>query len=118
KELLEHETAVFYTDGSTDIYYVEKYSYNVDFPDPLECEENKNFVAAAKAPAQCRTVKVTYGPDTDEEQTMEYSIPKGYSFYIFTDDYVADKYIDRECTKVYENSVDAVNDLELFVPLD
>ncbi len=117
KKLLELETSAFYPDGHTQTYYRYKYSYNVDFPNPFESEEAKVYAAAAGDPAQCRNIKVTYAPDTDKEQTIEYSIPKGYSFYIFTDDYVADKYTDRECTKVYENSVDAVEDLELFVPL-
>lgn len=117
KKLLELETSAFYPDGSTQTYYRYKYSYNVDFPNPFESEEAKVYAVAAGDPAQCRNIKVTYAPDTDKEQTIEYSIPKGYSFYIFTDDYVADKYTDRECTKVYENSVDADEDLELFVPL-
>ena len=117
KKLLELETSAFCPDGHTQTYYRYKYSYNVDFPNPFESEEAKVYAAAAGDPAQCRNIKVTYAPDTDKEQTIEYSIPKGYSFYIFTDDYVADKYTDRECTKVYENSVDAVEDLELFVPL-
>ena len=117
KELLELETTAFYPDGSTHIYDVRKYSYNVDFPDPLESEDTQAYVDAAKDPEQCRDVKVTYGPGTDEEQTIEYSIPKGHRFHIFTDDFVSEIYTDRECTKLYERSVDADNDLELFVPL-
>lgn len=117
KELLRIDAALFYPDDSTQDLFAVKYFYDVDFSDPLESEENQDCIAAAKDPARNRTVKVTYGPGTEEEQTIEYTIPKEHSFYIFTDDYVSEAYTDRDCTELYEVADDTGSDLELFIPL-
>ena len=118
KELLQIDSTLLLPDDSTRDLGAIKYSYNVEFQDPFEREENKEYVAAAKDQTLSRTIKVTYGPGTDDEQTMEYTIPKEYPFYIFTDNYVSEIYLDKDCTELFDLSGDAGEDLELFVPLD
>lgn len=118
KELLQIDSTLLLPDDSTRDLGAIKYSYNVEFQDPFEREENKEYVAAAKDQTLSRTIKVTYGPGTDDEQTMEYTIPKEYPFYIFTDNYVSEIYLDKDCTELFDVSGDAGEDLELFVPLD
>ncbi len=117
KELLQIDATLFYPDDSMQDLGPIKYSFGVDFLDPLESEENKDYVTAASDPNLSRTVKVTYGPGTEKEQTIEYIIPKEYPFYIFTNDYVSEVYTDSGCTELYEGSDDTGADLELFVPL-
>lgn len=117
KKLLELEVTALYPDGSEQIDSIVKFSYNVDFPDPLASEEYKEFADAANDTAQCRTVRVTYAPNTDKEQTIEYNIPKGHNFYIFTDNFVTEIYTDPECSQAFVSG-DTSGDLELFVPLD
>ena len=117
KELLQIDSNLIFPDNSIRNLGPIKYSYNVDFLDPFEKQENKEYVAAAKDQARSRTIKVTYSPGTDDEQTMEYTIPKGYPFYIFTDNYVSEVYLDKDCTKLFDMSADTGEDLELFVPL-
>lgn len=118
KELLQIDSTLLLPDDSTRDLGTIKYSYAVEFFDPFEWEENKEYVAAAKDQALSRTIKVTYSPGTDDEQTMEYTIPKEYPFYIFTDNYVSEIYLDKDCTELFDVSGDAGEDLELFVPLD
>ena len=118
KELLQIDATLLLPDDSTRDLGPIKYSYNVESQDPFEREENKEYVAAAKDQTLSRTIKVTYGPGTDDEQTMEYTIPKEYPFYIFTDNYVSEIYLDKDCTELFDVSGDAGEDLELFVPLD
>lgn len=118
KELLQIDSTLLLPDDSTRDLGSIKYSYNVEFQDPFEREENKEYVAAAKDQTLSRTIKVTYSPGTDDEQTMEYTIPKEYPFYIFTDNYVSEIYLDKDCTELFDVSGDAGEDLELFVPLD
>lgn len=117
KELLQLDSTLLLPDDSTRDLGSIKYSYGVDFVDPFEMAENKDYVTAAKDPALCRTVKITYGPGNDDEQTIEYTVPKGYPFYVFTDDYVSKIYLDKDCTELFDMSGDAGEDLELFVPL-
>ena len=118
KELLQIDSTLFFPDDSTRDLGPIKYSYNVEFQDPFEMEENKEYVTAAKDHTLSRTIKVTYGPGTDDEQTMEYTIPKEYPFCIFTDNYVSEIYLDKDCTELFDMSGDTGEDLELFVPLD
>ena len=117
KELLQIDSNLIFPDDSTRDLGPIKYSYNVEFQDPFEREDNKEYIAAAKDPALSRTIKVTYSPGTDDEQNMEYTIPKEYPFYIFTDNYVSEVYLDKDCTELFDMSADAGEDLELFVPL-
>ena len=118
KELLQIDSILFFPDDSTRDFRPIKYSYNVEFQDPFEMQENKEYVTAAKDQTLSRTIKVTYGPGTDDEQTMEYTIPREYPFYIFTDNYVSEIYLDKNCTELFDTSADIGEDLELFVPLD
>ena len=118
KELLEIDATLFYPDDSTRSLGILKYSYGVVFSDPLKSEDNKDFIAAVEDPAQNRTIKVTYGPGTGKEQTVEYTIPTECRFYIFTDDFVSEVYTDRDCTELYIGSDGTSSDLELFVPVD
>ena len=118
KKLLQIDSTLFFPDDSTRDLGPIKYSYNVDFADPLEMEDNREYVAVAQDPTLSRTVKVTYDPNTNQEQTIDYTIPKDYSFYIFTDHYVYEIYLDRDSTEPFEMSADTGENLELYVPLD
>ncbi len=118
KELLQIDATLFFPDDSTRDLGPIKYSYNVEFQDPFEMEENREYVTAAKDQTLSRTIKVTYGPSTDNEQTMEYTIPREYPFYIFTDNYVSEIYLNQDCTEPFDTSADTGENLELYVPLD
>ena len=118
KELLQIDSTLFFPDDSTRDLGPIKYSYNVEFQDPFEMEENWEYVTAAKDQTLSRTIKVTYGPSTDNEQTMEYTIPKEYPFYIFTDNYVSEIYLNQDCTEPFDTSADTGENLELYVPRD
>jgi len=115
-DLLNIDAFLIDPEGEAHLLLRDSYAYDVNVYDPFAGGEPfAEYEAAATAPEQSRIITVVFDPDTDNEHSVEYVLPRAAYFYIFRDGwYVEEIYTDRACTQLFESS-DGVSDLELYV---
>lgn len=115
-DLLNIDAFLIDPEGEAHLLLRDTYAYDVNVYDPFaEGEPFAEYEAAATDPELSRTITVVFDPDTDNEHSVEYVLPRAAYFYIFRDGwYVEEIYTDRACAQLFESS-DGVSDLELYV---